>query len=136
MKKTAWTLVAACAVVLTAAVIVCCRGGRPSELDDIPPDSEQFVMTPDTGNRCSEPKSGEDVQNLVIIRETPLEAGTNRSDRVAMLGTLDDITALKMASRSLQGTPGSARSHAGDQPHWNGNYRPVAYPFGVCTAVV
>lgn len=108
MKKTAWTSVAACVVALTVAtVIVCYRGRRTSELDNIPPDSEQLAMKPDTGNRCSEPKSGEDVQNLVIIRETPLEAGTNRSDRVAMLGPLDDKTALKMASRSLQGTPGS-----------------------------
>ena len=50
----------------------------------------------------------------------------------AMLGPLDDKTALKIANRSLQGTPGS---HAGDQPHWNGNHRPVACPFGLCTAV-
>ena len=108
MKKPAWTLVAVCAAaVVVAAVVVCCRGGRPSGFGGIPAGLEPGVTEPATEKGFSEPEFGEDPPNLVIVRETPLEAETNQSDRIAMLGPLDDKTALKIASRSLQGTPGS-----------------------------
>ena len=108
MKKTAWTSVAACVAALTVATaIICHRNGPQTESDDMPVNSEPDVAAPDTENGFPEREFDKDPTNLIIVRETPLEAETNRSDRVAMLGTLDDITALKMASRSLQGTPGS-----------------------------